>query len=62
MGLGDKNELIASIRALNHSAKVEFLQKFSESDLRAYLDRVRSSAAVLCSPWVVKPQVTPYFR
>lgn len=62
MGIVDKSELIDAIRLLNHSAKVEFLQKFTESELRAYLERVRASAVVLCAPWVVRPQTPPCFR
>ena len=62
MGVVDKSELIEAIRLLNHSAKVEFLQKFTENDLIAYLERVRTSAAVLCAPWVVRPQTSPCFR
>lgn len=33
----DKTELIESIREINKTAKPEFLAKFSEQELRAYL-------------------------
>jgi len=33
----DKNQLIESICEINKSAKPEFLAKFSEADLAAYL-------------------------
>jgi hypothetical protein len=33
----DKTQLIESIREINKSAKPEFLARFSEEDLRAYL-------------------------
>jgi hypothetical protein len=33
----EKTELIESIREINKSAKPEFLARFSEADLRAYL-------------------------
>jgi hypothetical protein len=33
----EKTELIESIREINKSAKPEFLARFSEEDLRAYL-------------------------
>jgi hypothetical protein len=62
MGIVDKSELISAILALNHSAKVEFLQKFSESDLKAYLERIRSSAVVICAPWIVAPPSRPCYR
>jgi cyclopropane fatty-acyl-phospholipid synthase-like methyltransferase len=39
-----KGELIAAIRRLNRTVSVEFLQRFGEPDLRAYLERI---AAVL---------------
>ena len=35
-----KTELIESIREINRSAKPEFLAKFSEEDLRAYLQHL----------------------
>lgn len=35
-----KMELIESIREINRSAKPEFLAKFSEEDLRAYLQHL----------------------
>jgi hypothetical protein len=36
----EKTELIESIREINRSAKPEFLAKFSEEDLRAYLQHL----------------------
>jgi hypothetical protein len=42
-----KGELIAAIRRLNRTVSEEFLQRFAESDLLAYLQRI---AAVLPSP------------
>jgi hypothetical protein len=42
-----KGELIAAIRQLNRSVSEEFLQRFGEGDLRAYLDRI---VAVLSVP------------
>jgi hypothetical protein len=36
----DKNELIESIREINKTAKAEFLAKFSERELRAYLEHL----------------------
>ena len=42
-----KGELIAAIRQLNRSVSEEFLQRFGEGDLRAYLERI---AAVLSAP------------
>ena len=37
----DKNELIESISEINKTAKPEFLAKFSEADLAAYLEHLR---------------------
>jgi hypothetical protein len=42
-----KGELIAAIRQLNRSVSEEFLLRFGEGDLRAYLERI---AAVLSAP------------
>ncbi len=42
-----KGELIAAIRRLNQTVSEEFLQRFGERDLRAYLERI---AAVLPAP------------
>ena len=39
-----KGELIAAIRRLNQTVSEEFLQRFGETDLLAYLERI---AAVL---------------
>jgi len=36
----DKTELIESIREINKTAKPEFLAKFSEKDLHAYLEHL----------------------
>ena len=36
----DKNELIESINEINKTAKPEFLAKFSEADLTAYLEHL----------------------
>jgi len=36
----DKTELIESIREINKSAKPEFLAKFSEKELNAYLEHL----------------------
>jgi hypothetical protein len=36
----EKTELIESIREINRSAKPEFLARFSEEDLRAYLQHL----------------------
>jgi hypothetical protein len=36
----DKTELIESIREINKSAKPEFLAKFSEKELHAYLEHL----------------------
>ena len=36
----DKAELIESIREINKTAKPEFLAKFSEKELRAYLEQL----------------------
>lgn len=36
----EKNELIDCICQINKSAKVEFLSKFSEEDLTAYLEHL----------------------
>ena len=38
-----KRELIDAIIQVNHTAAPEFLAKFEESDLKAYLDRVCSA-------------------
>jgi hypothetical protein len=62
MGIVDKSELIAAIRSFNHSAKAEFLQRFSESELRAYLERIRTSSVVFCAPCIVPPRTSLYFR
>ena len=37
-----KRELIEAIRQRNRTAKTEFLERFGERDLQAYLDRVCS--------------------
>jgi hypothetical protein len=42
-----KNELIEAIRRLNRSVSADFLSRFGEPDLRAYLERI---AAVLGVP------------
>ena len=39
-----KRELIDAIRQHNRTAKAEFLERFEERDLQAYLDRVCSVA------------------
>ncbi len=36
----DKKDLIECIREINHSATPEFLARFSEAQLRAYLDHL----------------------
>lgn len=36
----DKTELIESIREINKTAKPEFLAKFSENELREYLEHL----------------------
>ena len=36
----DKSELIESIREINKTAKPEFLAKFSEKQLHAYLEHL----------------------
>jgi len=36
----DKTELIESIREINKTAKPEFLAKFSERELHAYLEHL----------------------
>ncbi len=36
----DKNELIECIREVNKSAKPEFLARFSEEELNAYLEHL----------------------
>jgi hypothetical protein len=42
-----KSELIEAIRQLNRTVSAEFLSRFGESDLKAYLERI---AAVLGAP------------
>ena len=37
----DKTQLIESIREINKSAKPEFLARFSEEDLRSYLQHLK---------------------
>jgi hypothetical protein len=37
-----KGELISAIRRLNRTVSEEFLQRFGETELRAYLERVAS--------------------
>jgi hypothetical protein len=48
----DKIELIERIREINKTAKPEFLAKFSEKELRAYLEHLMranlQAAAVSC--------------
>jgi hypothetical protein len=39
--MDEKTRLIAEIREINTSAKPEFLAKFSEKELRAYLEHLR---------------------
>jgi len=36
----NKFELIESIRELNHTASVEFLSQFSETELQEYIDHL----------------------
>ena len=36
----DKRELIECIREINRTAKVEFLESFTEEDLHAYLEHL----------------------
>ena len=36
----DKRELIECIREINRTAKVEFLETFTEEDLHAYLEHL----------------------
>lgn len=57
-----KSELISAIRLLNHSATQDFLQKFSERDLQAYLDRMRKATAIYWAPWFVPPKPALSFR
>ena len=47
-----KRELIDAIRQHNRSVAPEFLARFGESDLKAYLDRVVVVASVASSPRV----------
>ncbi len=42
-----KSELIEAIRRLNRTVSAEFLNRFGETDLKAYLERI---AAVLGVP------------
>ena len=46
----EKNELIKSILQFNVSTTADFLGRFSESDLKAYLDRV----SLVCTPAMAK--------
>src|SRR4051794_36816110 len=48
-----KRELIDAIRRHNHSVAPEFLARFAESDLKAYLERV-----CVVTPTVPPPRVT----
>ena len=48
----DKKELVDCICEINTSAKIEFLTKFSEADLAAYLEHLREldlEEMVVCS-------------
>ena len=47
-----KRELIDAIRQHNRSVAPEFLARFGESDLKAYLDRVVVVSPVASSPRV----------
>ncbi len=49
----NKSELIAAIHKLNHTAGREFLTRFGEKDLAAYLARIQSSHTIVCPPYVV---------
>ena len=49
----EKNELIKSILQFNVSTSADFLGRFSESDLKAYLDRV----SLVCTPTTAKRSV-----
>jgi len=49
-----KRELIDAIRMHNHSVAPEFLARFAEHDLKAYLERVCQIA-----PAVPPPRVNP---
>jgi hypothetical protein len=52
-----KRELIVSIQQVNRTAKTDFLERFGERDLQAYLDRVCSVAHDIPPPdtHVVEP-------
>lgn len=39
---GTKEQLIQAIQRMNHSASLEFLSQFGESDLRDYLESLRN--------------------
>ena len=45
-----KRELIDAIQQRTRGAKTDFLERFGERDLQAYLDRVRSVAQDLPPP------------
>lgn len=51
----EKNELIKSILQFNVSTTADFLGRFSESELKAYLDRVSLVCSPAALPRVAKP-------
>ncbi len=57
-----KRELIEAILKLNHTAALEFLEKFPESDLRAYLARISGIQPIAWLPQVVHSRPPLHLR
>ncbi len=45
-----KREIIDNILKFNRTAAMEFLDRFKEEDLKAYLERVRTTHPIACLP------------
>ena len=55
--LMSKSELIAAIHKLNQTAGTEFLNRFTEKDLAAYLVRIQQIRLIACAPYAVQPRL-----
>lgn len=51
-----KSELISAIHRLNHTAGRDFLNRFGEKELAAYLARIERTHLIPCPPYVVHPR------
>ena len=55
--LMSKSELITAIHRLNQTAGTDFLSRFGEKDLAAYLARIQQVRLIVSAPYAVQPKL-----